>query len=32
LPSSEEEFAHTLETSMINTALLSHQWNKVCTQ
>jgi len=22
---------HTLETSTINTALLSHQWSKVCT-
>jgi len=28
LPSSEEEFAYTLETSTINTALLSHQWSK----
>jgi len=26
------EFAYTLETSTINTALLSHQWSNVCTQ
>jgi len=26
------EFAYTLETSTINTALLPHQWSKVCTQ
>jgi len=32
LPSSEEEIACTLETSTINTALLSHLWSKVCTQ
>ena len=32
LPSSEEEFAYTLETSTINSALLSHQWSNVCTQ
>jgi len=25
------EFAYTLETSTINTALLSCQWSKVCT-
>jgi len=29
---SEEEIAYTTETSTINTALLSHLWNKVCTQ
>jgi len=28
--SSEEESLHTLST--INTALLSHQWRKVCSQ
>ena len=27
-----KEFAYTLETSTINTALLSHQWSTVCTQ
>jgi len=32
LPSSEEEIAYTLETSTINTALLSHLWSKFCTQ
>jgi len=26
------EFAYTIETSTINTALLSHQWSKVYTQ
>jgi len=32
LASTEEEFAHILETSTINTALLSHQWSNVYTR